>query len=502
LLVVLCLVFFRFVNTCLSSGYMAATIILFCIRYHQFRGLRCPTEPTTKLITSWWLVCSNSDENLDRMEEMTKRLMLSHVKAALDTRRRCSADPPEWIEALPDAPLQLLQQYPATFAIAFGSSAQAGPIPSPMDLTKVLAFDQTYGCRGGARSVPVEVRPSRVLARQPSEQGPAERMANVFMSRMENIFSSMMNNGANNGGPGMGRGLSALANTSDLTRRMPTIGFGQPEQLALLGPAPILQVLPPALSPDSLQPSPAVLAESAGSLQPSPAVLAESAGSDLEGMLDMLAARDGSKKAAAKAANAAAKAAKAAPAAPAAPPAAAPAGALVAAEAAAEPAAMAKAEAKVKAPAAKVKAAAAKAPAAAAAAKAAPAAKVKAAAAKAPPAAAAAKAAPAAKVKAAGAKAPPAPPAAAGKAKAKAVAVKLGCPKCRSAFIKINQDVPKLFSKCSPNVPQLFPKCVLQMLPKCSPNVSKCSPNVPQMFPKCSPNVLQMFPKCSPNVPK
>ena len=83
-----------------------------------------------------------------------------------------------------------------------------------MDMTERLSFDQSYGCCGGARHVPAAVAgPRRVLARQPSEQGPAERMANVFMSRMENIFSTMMNNGANSSGLCMGRGLSALAPT-------------------------------------------------------------------------------------------------------------------------------------------------------------------------------------------------------------------------------------------------------------------------------------------------
>jgi chemotaxis protein histidine kinase CheA len=346
-------------------------------------------------------------------------------------------------------------------------------------MIKLLSFDQSYGCRGGARNVPAAVAgPRRVLARQPSEQGPAERMASLFMGRMENIFSAMMNNGASSGGLGMGRGLSAFANNSDLARRMPTIEFGPSggEQLAL--PAPMRQMLAP---PAYVQPGAAALVDASLQLTvapfspqlASPAASADSgleAGSEMTDMLDMLAARDGVKKTAAKAAAAAAKATAAAAKAAAA---AAPAVAQVAAEAAAEPAAIGKAKAQSKA---EAKAKAAAKAAATAAAKAAPPAAAKAA----PPAPPAA----AAKVKAAAAKAPPAPPAAAAKAKAKGKAaakaakavaavagddIKLGCPKCRSALIEV----------------------LLHMFSKCSSVFSKCSPNVFQKF--STPNVLQML---------
>jgi hypothetical protein len=252
-------------------------------------------------------VCSTSDENLDNMDETTKRLMMAHVKSAVDTRRRFREEPPEWLNSLPDSPLQLMQEYPDTFRVAFGSSSQSSPLPCPIDMTKLLAFDQSYGCRGGARPVPAVVAgPRRALARQPSEQGPAERMASLFMGRMENIFSSMMANGAGNGGLAMGRGLSALANSSDLGRRMPTIDFGQPGGMHDLGqpggmqlalPAPLARVLPP---PVHSQPGAAALSDD--SLQPIVPRLQLAADSDLDasgevaGMLDMLAAREVEKK--------------------------------------------------------------------------------------------------------------------------------------------------------------------------------------------------------------
>ncbi len=212
------------------------------------------------------------------MDETTKRLMMAHVKSTLDTRRRFSADPLEWLDSLPAAPLQMLQEYPDTFRMVFGLSSQSSPIPCPMDMTKLLAFDQTYGCRGGVRSVPAAVAgPRRVLARQPSEQGPAERMANVFMSRMENIFSTMLNSGASSSGPCLGRGLSALAHSSDLDRRLPTIGFA-PQMLALTAP-PAAPAAAPAAE--------LVEAEAAAELD---------ASGELAGMLDMLSARENTKK--------------------------------------------------------------------------------------------------------------------------------------------------------------------------------------------------------------
>ena len=252
-------------------------------------------------------MCSTSDENLDNMDETTKRLMMAHVKSAVDTRRRFREEPPEWLNSLPDSPLQLMQEYPDTFRVAFGSSSQSSPLPCPIDMTKLLAFDQSYGCRGGARHVPAVVAgPRRALARQPSEQGPAERMASLFMGRMESMFSSMMANGSGNGGLAMGRGLSALANSSDLGRRMPTIDlgqpggmhdFGQPGGMQLALPAPLARVLPP---PVHSQPGAAALSDD--SLQPIVPRLQLAADSDLDasgevaGMLDMLAAREGEKK--------------------------------------------------------------------------------------------------------------------------------------------------------------------------------------------------------------
>ncbi len=285
LFLVLCLLVF----VCFSCFY---------VRYHIFRGLRCPSEPTTKLIASWWLLCSNSDESLEQMDETTKRMMMAHVKSTLDTRRRFSADPLEWLDSLPAAPLQMLQEYPDTFRVAFGSSSQSSPIPCPIDMIKLLSFDQSYGCRGGARHVPAAVAgPRRVLARQPSEQGPAERMAGLFMGRMESIFSSIMNNNGANCGPGIGRGLSAFANSSDLGRRMPTIEFEQPGVGHMALPAPMLQVqAPPAyVEPGAAAPSAAPAAAPAAQLVGGEAAAELDASGELAGMLDMLTARENAK---------------------------------------------------------------------------------------------------------------------------------------------------------------------------------------------------------------
>ncbi len=112
-------------------------------------GLRCPSEPTFKAMTSVWLVATHARSDLWNLDTQAKLTFMRHVKSTFDGYRRKAAEPQAYIDVLPADATQFLRDYRQMWDSAFGESL---PEPCPLDFSVVAAFDGSYGCRGGASS--------------------------------------------------------------------------------------------------------------------------------------------------------------------------------------------------------------------------------------------------------------------------------------------------------------------------------------------------------------
>ena len=203
-------------------------IIGLCVRI----GCRCPSEFSLKLMNSLWLCCSEKSK-LATMSHQQKYTLLQHTKRAFDKTRKLAADPPNFVAKLPEDPLVLLRDYPELYKAQFPGEAIA--IKPPIDMAAIMSFDLSYNCRGGAGKGAPAAPPTLQL-----EQGPGigqmERVANLFMEKMQDIttsqqrmFEVFMMGGANQQRPQPA--LTAAANMNQAlssfpVRRMPTITFG------------------------------------------------------------------------------------------------------------------------------------------------------------------------------------------------------------------------------------------------------------------------------------
>ncbi len=295
-------------------------------------GCRCPSEHTTKLLCSFWLLMSEPEEGLLRMAPDQKKVMLLHVKHTFQGFLKAVADPPHFILVLPQ-PLIFLRDYASMYQAAFIDGQV--PAPASMDLHRLAALDLSYSCRGGMKSLATlgGSTPSSSSASSSSGglqvalsssgslqaglgESSLERMANTFMSRIESMANQqqrmmeLMVGGTAYGGLSRPRSLLALANSdvASSTRRVPSFAFSS--QLALpdnAGVAPgvvppeLAHVAPPAARL-ALVASPAADAPPAAELTlvTTPAASAPqsrvSAVADVQEMLGMLSGRNDGKK--------------------------------------------------------------------------------------------------------------------------------------------------------------------------------------------------------------
>ena len=207
-------------------------------------GLRLPTEPCTKWLTSLWLVLCEPPAGLQRMTELDKHLQYNHVKSTLHAQRARLVDPPSWLEKLPDSPWELQKDHRQLWHDALGDAV---PGVVPIDMKTVVTLDMSYACRGGRPAAPAQVRPmaggipfkvtSAHAAGAGNTGGDAlERMASMFMDRMESfansqsrVFELML---------GHQRAVQPKASgafQSLLDQRQPQISFSPRRRLALTG---------------------------------------------------------------------------------------------------------------------------------------------------------------------------------------------------------------------------------------------------------------------------
>ena len=112
---------------------------------HALRlGLRLPSEPTAKMIASIWQLTTCEDPGT--IDNVTKAIRYQRVKDDFDALRRRAANPIMWVEKLPEDPLEFHHKFGPIWEICFSQAPPASP-KIPVDV--LVAFDNTYKCRGG-----------------------------------------------------------------------------------------------------------------------------------------------------------------------------------------------------------------------------------------------------------------------------------------------------------------------------------------------------------------
>ena len=199
-------------------------------------GLRLPTEPSIKWMTSWWLSVAEEPSEVARMDGAAKKTMLAHVKATFDGLRKAAGDPVLFLEKLPENAVVFLRDAPSLYHVCFVAGP---PVVPAMSIQNIAAIDMTYGCRGGAAKLQPPAASQLALPNVSLQLGdsPMERMASMMFQRMEAMATNqqrLMEMAMTGAVTGAGhranpRPLAALAGSTPLMlRKLPTMALGGP----------------------------------------------------------------------------------------------------------------------------------------------------------------------------------------------------------------------------------------------------------------------------------
>ncbi len=300
----------------LKNAQSSADAKLSAVLQHALRlGLRLPTEPTSKMLTSIWIL--STSEDIGTLDNVSKAIKYKRVKDEFDQLRRKGVDPVVWIEQLPDDPLTFQHKFPAVYEQCFG---RAPPVPPAISPDVIMAFDMSYSCRGGLKqavplaasttSIAVVAKPLGVPAMQNVDMGNFQQIAVSFMQQMQTSQQRLIEMIIGNGASSRQVSLASLHDRAQLNRESFAV---PPLRPALPAPAFIEEVDSPPTVPKYARSASLVLPPEQTPALTNGAAEELVAGAaaehdDVEDMLDMIAARKASNAAAAKAAKAAATA--------------------------------------------------------------------------------------------------------------------------------------------------------------------------------------------------
>ena len=219
-----------------SSENVATSKLQLVCNLGMALGLRLPSEHTMKWMTSLWLCTSHSIEALASLPEDAKGVYIVHVKKSWASMKAKSGTPTEWIQKLPCDPLDCCRDFPQTFVAMFPGGIK--PVnPPPIDIHAVMAFDQTYGCRGGKTktqsAVPgwMEAMAAPRLATSPKKEATGfEKMASQMMAHQTRILELVLGSG---GSTGSMQPLRSMSSITDLLAIRAAASGQHTNQLAL-----------------------------------------------------------------------------------------------------------------------------------------------------------------------------------------------------------------------------------------------------------------------------
>ena len=165
-------------------------------------SLRCPSEPTTKYLTSFLIVCSSSPRDLQTMTGTQKQETLRHFKQQFKTYGRRLSEPATYVETLPATPGELKRLHADLCKTCYPEGSP--PVKAKVDLMLVQGVDVSFRCRGSgveANHVTTLSLPSASSTDHLFSQ--AERFANSMMDNMwrmqqqqQQLMSAVMGNGS------------------------------------------------------------------------------------------------------------------------------------------------------------------------------------------------------------------------------------------------------------------------------------------------------------------
>ncbi len=185
----------------LVSGGGATGKLDIILNFALSAGLRCPSEPTIKLLSSLWVLVSEAPESRALLGPEQKVAFLRHTKAQFDSMRKKSADPAKWLPVLPSNPCTLQAESPAIWGKLY---AAAGSCPAPLPaglLADLQAIDLSYGCRGSNKfhkqSPDASLQTSATsMAGNASNASNVERTMQVFMASQGRMLELILGGGS------------------------------------------------------------------------------------------------------------------------------------------------------------------------------------------------------------------------------------------------------------------------------------------------------------------
>ena len=144
-------------------------------------GLRNPTEPCLKWMTSLWLRLKLTPDEMAAMPQYDKSFELTDVKRRWNKYKVRLSEPMVYFDVLPELPHEYQAKCPEVWAAVYTAAAGL-PTTCKINIQQLRFFDLSYGCRGGDCRV----------AKPSSSHGLVPLQVPVQATGMEAMFSNLM----------------------------------------------------------------------------------------------------------------------------------------------------------------------------------------------------------------------------------------------------------------------------------------------------------------------
>jgi hypothetical protein len=153
-------------------------------------GLRCPGEPTIKLMCTLAVYVSGEGNQEDPMEFKSK---LGDFKRQFKALSNAEKDPGDYIVKLPPSPADLFRLHPLAYSACYSGVGDDTPIATPIDGGALRRLNNSYKCRGAGVPAVTAIARSASSAAQPDAMIQTMMMgfAQLQASQMK-MFSQLM----------------------------------------------------------------------------------------------------------------------------------------------------------------------------------------------------------------------------------------------------------------------------------------------------------------------
>ena len=174
----------HFWQTMLSSTTSPNVKLELVVKFTIGLGLRCPSEPASKLLASLWMCCSQTE--VEKLTRIQKGSLYATLKKEFDYARRRAPEPVLFIEQLPKSPLLCLRNHELLYRSFYVGDSE--PVEARVNIEALMDFDNSYSCRGG---VPKHSNCAAERTQQTTNIDPMERLARFCMETQERMMESL-----------------------------------------------------------------------------------------------------------------------------------------------------------------------------------------------------------------------------------------------------------------------------------------------------------------------